>query len=85
MPNYAAMDEIMRKHADLIIEQNIPQPLLNLSAHIAGYKAVVAAWEKGDFTENFSFFNFPNGVRSYLRDRYLQLKKEQAELLLRTF
>ena len=85
MPNYLAMEEIIQKKADLIEDNDIPQPLLDLSAHIAGYKYVVASWHAGDTDRQFSFLPFPQNARDHLRLRYMQLKKEQAELMTKVF
>ncbi|MFE2062162.1 hypothetical protein ACFXDH_07110 [Streptomyces sp. NPDC059467] len=41
-----------------------------------------ARWAQGDFTEHLSVVTFPGrGLREYARDRFTQLKGEQARLL----
>jgi len=59
MPNYLAIEQIIQKRSDLVLESEVPQELIDLEAHIAGYKPIVAGWRVGDFSRNFSFFNFP--------------------------
>ncbi len=81
IPGYLKMEKIIINHSDLLIEDDIPQPILDLSAHISGYKPVVANWKEGDFSRNSSFFNFPQDVRAYLRDSYKKLKLRQKYLL----
>lgn len=81
MPNYAAMEQVIQKHSDLIVETTMPKPLIDLQAHIAGYKPVVSAWKEGDYTRNYSFFNMPQQARSYARERFAMLKVQQEELL----
>ena len=81
IPGYLKMEEIIINHSDLLIEDDIPQQILELTAHIAGYKPVAANWKAGDYSRNWSFFNFPQDVRVYLRDSYRRLKLRQKYLL----
>lgn len=81
MPNYRAMEQVILKHSDLIVEATMPEELIALQAHIAGYRPVVSAWKEGDYTQNYSFFVFPQDARAYVRGRFAELKKEQEELL----
>lgn len=81
MPNYLAMERTILEHSDLFVEDEIPEPILKLSAHIAGYKKVVAGWTAGDFSKHTSFFKFPQEVREYAKKRYKQLKKKQSDLV----
>ncbi|BCD96951.1 hypothetical protein [Marinagarivorans cellulosilyticus] len=81
IPNYERMELIILQHSDLIIEDDIPKPLLDLSSHIAGYKPVLAAWKGGDYSRNWSFTNFPQEVRSHLKERYVFLKNRQRSLI----
>lgn len=81
MPNYLAIENILKNHADLIVDDELPELLLLLSAHIAGYKPVIKAWSTGDYNKNVSFYNFPQNVRSHLKARLIELKKEQKILM----
>ena len=81
IPNYLKMEEIIMNHSDLLIEDDIPHPIIELTSHIAGYKTVVAAWKEGDYSKNWSFSNFPQEVRVYLRDSFSNLKLRQKILL----
>lgn len=56
IPNYLKMEKIILEHSDLLIEDDIPKPILDLTSHIAGYKPVVAAWKDKDYSRNLSFF-----------------------------
>jgi len=81
MDQYEMMDEIILKYSDLIDGDQLPEELLLLSAHIAGYRAVMKRWEENDFSRHLSFFNYPNGITKYAKEHYLKLKKKQQKLL----
>ncbi|MFJ3305187.1 hypothetical protein ACIPSA_19095 [Streptomyces sp. NPDC086549] len=60
----------------------MPEALLQLCAHVSGYEITAARWAQGDFREHLSVVPFPGrGLREYTRDRFTQLKSEQARLL----
>lgn len=82
MPLNLEMESLIIKHSDLLVESDIPAALLDLSAHIAGYKPVLKSWERGDFSHNLSLINFPGEpLAKYAEDRYRALKAKQARLL----
>jgi hypothetical protein len=81
IPNYERMESIILDHSDLIIEDDIPKPILDLSSHIAGYKPVISAWKEGNYSRNWSFSTFPQEVRSHLKERYTLLKIRQRSLI----
>lgn len=78
-------DEMMlaiTKNADLLIEQNLPQPLQLFCAHVAAYKVVFERWSKGDFSEHVSVMNYPTqDLNAYLERSFKHLKEKQARLL----
>ena len=47
MPLNLQMAELITKNADLLEGHLMPDCLLLLSAHVYGYKGILAAWEKG--------------------------------------
>lgn len=82
-PNNKMMD-IIFEHADLLVEDEIPQPLLDFSAHVAGYGVLIKRWQKGDKTDMYSGMNWPPGLLDYLRQSFVNLKAEQRLLLDKT-
>ena len=82
IPNIRAMRDVVVTKADLLIEDEMPQVLLDLCAHVSGYEITAARWEQGDHTEHLSVLPFPGReLGEYVRDRFTRLKSEQARLL----
>jgi hypothetical protein len=82
LPLNLRMETAIMEHADLMIEEQIPESLLVLGAHIAGYKAIVKRWELGDFSENVPNTLFPGGeLLEYTGQSYQRLMAEQKRLL----
>ncbi|MFE6777237.1 hypothetical protein [Streptomyces sp. NPDC057702] len=82
VPNIQAMRDVVVSQADLLIEEEMPEALLQLCAHVSGYEITVARWAQGDYTEHLSLIPFPGReLRRYVRDRFARLKSEQARLL----
>lgn len=76
-------EKLIIEKAHLIVEEKMPDSLLRLVTHVVGYKPVLEKWEKGDFSEKFSFIAFPEELEEYVTNSYAALKKEQADLLNR--
>ena len=73
---------LITEHADLIDEADMPECLLDIFAHVVGYRPVIAAWEKGDFSRHSSLVNHSTQpLLDYARSRYQRLKSEQARLI----
>ncbi len=81
MPRYLHMERVILENSDLIEGDDIPQILLDLSVHIAGYKEVLFRWEQKDFSQNTSYYNYPNEIREYAVKHYQALKLKQLQLL----
>lgn len=81
MPLNEKILELMINKAHLIREKEVPGCLLEFVAHVAGYRAIIKKWGKGDFSESVSPFSYPNDLMEYARNSYLQLKEEQLKLL----
>lgn len=82
MPLYQNMEKTYLKHSDLLREETMPSQLMELSAHIAGYRIVTSQWKEGDYSNHLSYFNYPGEkIREYAKRGYLELKAEQAKLL----
>ncbi|MFI5642100.1 hypothetical protein ACIA8H_32430 [Streptomyces goshikiensis] len=82
IPNIKAMRDVVVTKADLLIEEEMPQALLQLCAHVSGYEITAARWAQGNYEEHLSLISFPGrDLREYIRDRFTRLKSEQARLL----
>jgi hypothetical protein len=74
-------EKIIIEKAYLIVEESMPQCLLDFVTHVVGYKAVQARWDDGDFSERRSSIGWPPEFDIYVRDSYAKLKAEQTRLL----
>jgi hypothetical protein len=81
MPLNEIREKVIIEKAHLIVEEQIPDCLLQFVTHVVAYKAVLAKWEKADFTERYSIIDFPEELGAYTAKSYARLKKQQAELL----
>lgn len=86
VPVHQSMMDLVLKHADLIDESDMPDALLALSAHVAGYQAVIAAWESDDVAldreANVSVVNYPSQeLATYAAQAFARLKAEQCKLI----
>jgi hypothetical protein len=82
MPLNERIFEVITNNAELLVESEMPQPLLDVCAHVAGYRPVLRAWSEGDTSLNTSVNNF-NGARleKYAVTRFVRLKERQRELM----
>jgi hypothetical protein len=81
MPLNNIRERIIIEKAYLIVEQEMPQCLLEFVTHVVGYKAVLAKWSRGDYTERRSLIDFPPGFDEYVQRSYTALKAEQQHLM----
>ena len=81
MPLNDIREKIIIEKAYLIIEEQMPQCLLDFVTHVVGYKAVMAKWGEGDFTERRSTIGWPPEFDIYVKKSYNALKAEQTRLL----
>lgn len=82
MPLNARMEELVVTKADLLESSELPPCLLDLVAHVASYRAIIAQWHAGDVTENRAPLNFPGAeVHAYAEACFASLKALQQELL----
>jgi hypothetical protein len=73
--------QLIMKSSHLIIEEQVPRCFLEFAAHVAGYRAVLAKWETGDFSERYPHYAFPDELDKYAEATFTVLKKKQAKLL----
>jgi len=74
-------EKIIIDKAHLIIEEQMPQCLLDFVTHVVGYKAVLRKWADGDFSERRSTIGWPPEFDAYVRKSYATLKAEQMRLM----
>jgi hypothetical protein len=78
-PIHPAYEVIINK-AYLLIEDEMPQCLLDFCAHKAGYDVVIERWKQGDYTEHLSVVRHPgDALLDYLQRSFIELKRKQAE------
>jgi hypothetical protein len=81
MPLNDFREKIIIEKAYLVVEERMPQCLLDFVTHVVGYKAVMKKWAEGDFTERRSTIGWPPEFDIYVKNSYAALKAEQTRLL----
>lgn len=81
MPLNNIREKIIIQKAALIIEEQMPQCLLDFVTHVVGYKAVMAKWAEGNYGERRSTIGWPPEFDTYVKQSYAALKAEQAWLM----
>ncbi len=81
IPMNQIREDIIVNNAHLIREKEMPQCLLKFIVHASAYKAMVAKWKKGDFSEYLPILGFPQEIDDYATKSYNELKEEQARLI----
>jgi hypothetical protein len=81
MPLNDIRERIIIEKAHLIVEEEMPRCLLDFVTHVVGYKAVLAKWADGDFSETRSTIGWPPEFDRYVERSYAALKAEQMRLL----
>ena len=86
MPVNEQIVDAVTQHADLLIESEMPQCLLDVCAHVAAYRPIIKEWQGDRLTDavaaNTSVINFPSeALRDYASSSFTKLKAEQNSLL----
>jgi hypothetical protein len=81
MPLNDIREKVIIEKAYLIVEEQMPQCLLDFVTHVVGYKAVLAKWANGDYGERRSTIGWPPEFDVYVRKSYAALKAEQTRLM----
>jgi len=82
MPLNAQMAQLVTENADLLEEEQMPDCLLKLSAHVHGYTGILAAWNKQDYSRHVSLTPFPiRDLHPYATETFRKLKARQAALI----
>ena len=82
MPNNLQMFELITSKADLLIESEMPECLLEFCAHVNAFKAVIEKWSRNDFSEHRPYVTYPGKTLiDYTKVTYQKLKAEQNHLI----
>jgi hypothetical protein len=81
MPLNDIREKIIIEKAYLIVEERMPQCLLDFVTHVVGYKAVLSKWAEGDYSERRSTIGWPPEFDIYVKNSYAALKAEQTRLM----
>jgi hypothetical protein len=81
MPLNDVREKIIIENAHLIVEEEMPQCLLDFVTHVVGYKALLLKWAEGDYTDRRSMIGWPPEFDIYVERSYRALKAEQTRLL----
>jgi hypothetical protein len=81
MPLNDVREKIIIENAHLIVEEQMPQCLLDFVTHVVGYKALLSKWDEGDFSDRRSTIGWPPEFDLYVERSYQALKAEQTRLL----
>lgn len=81
MPLNDIREKVIIEKAHLIVEEHMPQCLLDFVTHVVGYKAVMAKWAEGDYSERRSTIGWPPEFDIYVERSYAALKAEQTRLM----
>jgi len=81
MPLNNIREQIIIQKAYLVVEEQMPQCLLDFVTHVVGYKAVLAKWADGDYSERRSTIGWPPQFDVYVKSSYAALKAEQMCLM----
>jgi len=81
MPNNERLYELLLTKADLLIDDKIPDCLLQLGAHIGAFKAIAQRWEENDYEVKIPPIPFPRDLLAYANDRFYRLRREQKSLM----
>ena len=81
IPLNEVREKIIIENAHLIVEEQMPQCLLDFVTHVVGYKALMAQWAEGDYSQRRSTIGWPPEFDLYVERSYKALKAEQTRLL----
>jgi len=81
MPLNDVREKIIIENAHLIVEEQMPQCLLDFVTHVVGYKALLSQWAEGDYSQRRSMIGWPPEFDIYVEQSYKALKAQQTRLL----
>jgi hypothetical protein len=81
-PGNRRIYELIVTKAHLLIDDQMPDVLLDLCAHTVAFDVLVSRWSKKDYGRHTSVIPHPGGpLDEYARKSFTRLKKEQERLL----
>lgn len=81
MPMNDQMEKIVKENWDLIENDEIQQPFIELIAHISMYRTVIERWKSSDFTEHRAEIRFPVRFNALVKEHHDRLRARQRMLL----
>lgn len=81
MPLNLQIEKIIVENTDLLDSDHMPEPFLDLVAHVEAYRTVIKRWGQADFSEYVSLLPFPSGLQGHVEEEFARLKRLQGELL----
>jgi hypothetical protein len=83
-PKNRVMYDLLASNGGLLIGETMPDHISQFCAHVTGYDVLLEEWERGDHSQVFAIPSFPDEFTRYVREAYKDLKRQQAQLLVRT-
>ncbi len=81
-PYNAETEKLILKNIDLLDSNEIPKAFIDALAHIAAYKAVLADWKAGDFSNHVSVNKWPTiSLLLAVEPEYKRLRALQRKLM----
>ena len=65
MPNNLQIYELITSKADLLIESEMPNCLLEFCAHTTSFQALIKKWSQNDFSEHLPYVTYPREILLY--------------------
>lgn len=81
LPLNQASEDLIMRNAHLIREEEFPISLLLFIMHATSYRAMVAKWQQGDYSEYLPNADYPVELSAYAAQSYRELKHEQLKLI----
>ncbi|MBY8875568.1 hypothetical protein K7640_27435 [Micromonospora sp. PLK6-60] len=81
IPNVRKARDVVIQKADLLIESEMPEVLLEFCAHVGAYDMIMKRWEAGDHSNHWPVIRYPRELNKYARSSFRTLKERQVALL----
>jgi len=81
MPNNRRLVELVLTKADLLVDAEMPDCLLQLTAHVSGYQAIMHRWNEDGYKVQIPPVPFPDDLFSHADSRFRRLRRDQRLLL----
>lgn len=80
MPINVRIEDAIMRNADLVDGPEMPQPFIDLCAHVESYRVVKKKWDDEQFDEHVVPLGFPANLESHVAEAYKRLKVQQRIL-----